>query len=591
MPTRLPEVDVVLVGMGFTGGILAKELSDAGMRVVGLERGAPRKTDPDFSVPMVRDELRYAVRQELMQNPVRDTLTFRNDRSQEALPIRRLGSFLPGEGVGGAGVHWNGNFWRWTPVDHAIRTHYTERYGSSYIPDDMNLQDWGIGYEELEPYYDQFERVIGVSGKAGNIRGEVQPGGNPFEGARARDFPMPPLERSHATQLFSDAATERGYHPFPRPASNASQAYTNSHGMRLAPCQYCGHCERFGCEANAKGSPHITVIPAALRNPTFELRTHAWVTQVVRDSTDRRATGVTYTDMTNGEEFEQPASVVVLCAYAINNVHLMLLSGIGDPYDPVDNTGVVGKNYCYQVDGGVALFFEDAIFNPFMGAGGLGAAIDDFHSNDAFDRAALGVIGGGTIGTGTSGGRPIRSRGVPPGTPRWGSEWKRETAKWYGRRMGIGGSASNMPNRYNHYDLDPTYRNPFGQPLLRLTYDFVENDYKLSQFLAERSHEIARVLNPTILTEPRGRCGRYSIVPYQTTHNTGGTILSANPREGVVNRYLQSWDVHNLFIMGASVFTHNSAYNPTGPVGALAYWAADAIVNRYRRDPGPLVDA
>lgn len=157
--------------------------------------------------------------------------------------------------------------------------------------------------------------------------------------------------------------------------------------------------------------------------------------------------------------------------------------------------------------------------------------------------------------------------------------------------MGIGGTASNMPNRYNHYDLDPTYRNPFGQPLLRLTYDFVENDYALSRFLGQRCHEIARVLDPTLLTEPRSRRGRYSIVPYQTTHNTGGTILSANPREGVVNRYLQSWDVPNLFIMGASVFTHNSAYNPTGPVGALAYWAADAIVNLYRRNPGPLVDA
>lgn len=592
MATRLAEVDVVLVGMGFTGGILAKELSDAGFRVVGLERGGMRRTDPDFAVPRVRDELRYAIRQELMQNPVRDTLTFRNDAQQTALPIRRLGSFLPGEGVGGAGVHWNGQCWRWTPVDHAIRTHYTERYGPSYIPAEMNLQDWGVSYDELEPYYDRFERVIGVSGKAGNLAGEIQEGGNPFEGFRSREFPMPPLEPSYATELFTDAATEHGYHPFPRPASNASRAYTNPDGIRLAACQYCGHCERFGCEANAKGSPHNTVIPAALRNPSFELRPHAWVTTINRDSTGRLATGVTYTDMANGAEYEQPASLVILCAYAINNVHLLLLSGIGEPYDPRANTGVVGKNYCYQVGGaGVTLFFEDRHFNPFMGTGALGAALDDFHCNDAFDRSTPGIIGGGTISAGTSGGRPIASRAVPPGTPRWGSAWKQATARWYGRSMSIGGTASNMPSRYNYYDLDPTYRNAFGQPLLRLTYDFVENDYKTSEFLAQRVDEIAQTMNATIRTEPRSRRGRYSIVPYQTTHNTGGTILSANPREGVVNRYLQTWDVHNLFVMGASVFTHNSAYNPTGPVGALAYWAADAIVNRYMTRPGPLVDA
>ncbi len=112
--TRLKSTDVVIVGLGWTGGILSKELSEAGFRVVALERGVQRSTDPDFAVPLVRDELRFAVRHELMQNPVRDTLTFRNRSRRQRCPMRRLGSFLPGEGVGGAGVHWNGQCWRWT---------------------------------------------------------------------------------------------------------------------------------------------------------------------------------------------------------------------------------------------------------------------------------------------------------------------------------------------------------------------------------------------------------------------------------------------------------------------------------------------
>ena len=356
MTTKLKEVDVLLVGLGWTGGILAKELTEAGHQVVALERGAMRSTENDFAVPRIRDDLRYASRNDLMQNPAKDTLTIRNNPSQLALPMRRLGSFLPGEGVGGAGVHWNGVTWRWTDNELKVRSLYEERYGKNYIPADMTIQDWGVTYAELEPYYEKFERTAAVSGKAGNLRGVIQKGGNPFEGPRANEYALPPLESSHASDLFNVAATNLGHHPFPCPTANASRAYTNPDGSKFGACQYCGFCERFGCEANAKGSPHITVIPIAMKNPNFELRTHAWVTKVLKDSTGKRVTGVTYTNVLNGEEFEQPARLVVLCAYAINNVHLMLLSGIGKPYDPIAQTGVIGKNYCYQTGASATLF-------------------------------------------------------------------------------------------------------------------------------------------------------------------------------------------------------------------------------------------
>src|SRR3954467_13698817 len=117
MATKLKEVDVVVVGLGWTGGILSKELAESGLKVVALERGAMLSTDKDFAVPNIRDELRYVVRHELMQNAARDTLTIRNNPSQEALPMRKLGSFLPGEGVGGSGTHWSGPPWRWNAME------------------------------------------------------------------------------------------------------------------------------------------------------------------------------------------------------------------------------------------------------------------------------------------------------------------------------------------------------------------------------------------------------------------------------------------------------------------------------------------
>ena len=589
MAKKLPEVDVVLVGLGWTGGILAKELTQAGVKVVALERGEMRTPEQDFTVPRIRDELRYSSRNDLTQNTQRDTLTIRNNVSQDALPMRRLGSFLPGEGVGGAGAHWNGQTWRWNDTEFKIRSRYEERYGKKYIPEDMTIQDWGITYAELEPYYEKFERTAGVSGKAGNLRGQTQPGGNPFEGPRASEYPLPPLNQSLACDLFSQAAKSQGYHPFPRPTANASRAYTNPDGSKFGACEYCGFCERFGCETNAKGSPLITVIPIAMRSPNFELRTNAWVTKVLKDSSGKKVTGVMYTNTLNGEEFEQPAGMVVLTAYAINNVHLMLLSGIGKPYDPVSQTGLVGKNYCYQTGAGATLFFDDKQFNPFMSTGGLNVTMDDFNYDWNFDRAPHGFVGGFTVAGGMTHGRPISYRPMPAGTPQWGSEWKAASAKWYNSAMNISSSGSVMANRYNYFELDPNYRNAFGLPLMRMTFDYKPNEHKMGQLAAQTINNIAKSMNPTKMNPAVARTEPWSVVPYQSTHNTGGTIMGTNPGNSVVNKYLQSWDCHNLFVMGASLFPHNSAYNPTGPVGALAYWAADAIKNRYLKNPGSLV--
>jgi gluconate 2-dehydrogenase alpha chain len=591
MVTRLSETDVVVIGLGWGGGILSKELTEAGLRVVALERGEYRDARSDYALPQIRDELRFSERLDLMQNTARDTLTIRNNPSQEALPMRKLGSFSPGEVVGGTAVHWNGHTWRWTDMEFKIRSYYEERYGRNFIPEDMTLQDWGITYDELEPYYEKFERVAAVSGKAGNLRGQIQEGGNPFEAPRQNEYALPPLAQLLCSKLFSEAATGLGCHPFPRPSANASEAYVTPDGVHYGACQYCGFCTRFGCEVNAKGSPHVAVIPLAMRSPNFELRTLSWATRILKDSDGRRATGVAYTDLRSGEEYEQPASIVILSAYAINNVHLMLLSEIGQPYDPVTQTGIIGKNYCYQTGTGATLFFEGRRFNPFLCSGGTNYTFDDFNSNWDFDRGPHNFIGGYITASGFGTSLPIDYRPVPRGTPQWGAAWKEATAKWYQTAMRIAAAGSVMPNRYNYYDLDPTYKNALGLPLMRMTFDYKENEHRMGQHAADRINEIAMSMNPTHFSPATARTDPWSVVPSQSTHNQGGTIMGTNPRESAVNKYLQSWDCHNLFIVGASAYPHNSAYNPTGPLGALAYWTADAIKNRYLNNPAPLVDA
>jgi gluconate 2-dehydrogenase alpha chain len=591
MATRLKEVDAVMVGMGWTGSIMARELTKAGLTVVGLERGEDMSPHENFALPNVRDELKYTNRLELIQDPALETVTFRHRPTESALPMRRMGSFLPGNSVGGAANHWGGLHWRYHPTDHLTRSHIVQRYGAKVIPEDMTIQDWAMTYDELEPYYEKFEKLCGTSGKAGNLRGQKIEGGNIFEGPRQNEYPNPPLQMTDSALIFEKAAKELGYNPFPQPISNCSRPYVNSEGLTLGGCQYCGFCERNGCEANAKAGPHVCILPKLREEPKFTMRTRAWVSRLLYDKQARKVTGVVYTDRRTGEEFEQPAGLVVLSAYVFGNISLMFHSGIGEPYDPQTGKGAVGRNYCYQLSRmGVTMFFENREFNPFMGAPGAVMALDDV-DGDNFDHSGLGFLGGSRMACGHQDGRPINYRPVPPGTPRWGSAWKKATAKYYRHAVSIAVSGSNYANRYNYLDLDPTYRDQLGRPLLRMTYNFVENDHKVADYTVGVAYKIAQAMKPTILAPARVRRGDYDIVPYQSTHNTGGTIMGTDPKTSVVNRYLQSWDADNLFIMGASTFPQQPAYNPTGPVGALAYWTAEAITSRYLKSPGPLVHA
>ena len=160
----------------------------------------------------------------------------------------------------------------------------------------------------------------------------------------------------------------------------------------------------------------------------------------------------------------------------------------------------------------------------------------------------------------------------------------------YLKSVSVATHGSVMSYRDSYLDLDPTYRDVYGNPLLRLTFDFHDNEYKMSKFETDKAALIAKAMKPRSI-KVNYREGHYSILPYETTHNTGGAAMGSDPKTSVVNRYLQSWDVSNVFVMGSSVFPQNHGYNPTGTVGALAYWAADAIKTKYLKNPGPLVQA
>ena len=316
------------------------------------------------------------------------------------------------------------------------------------------------------------------------------------------------------------------------------------------------------------------------------------MTRILRDNTGKTATGVLYIDE-DGREVEQPADLVVLSAFQMHNVRLLLLSGIGVPYDPVSGEGIVGKNYAYQMMSETAAYFsEDVEINPFIGAGAAGLRIIDEFNSDHFDHGPHGFIGGSSIFAGATGGRPIEQMMIPPDAPKWGKEWKTAIRKHYRHSAPIGAQGSVMSYRDRYLSLDPTYKDGHGLPLLRLTFDWHDNEYKMAAFSAARVEEIVRVMKPeqqaTLLMRPGDH---YDVRIYQTTHTTGGAIIGTNPSNSFINRYSQSWDVSNLFVMGASAFPQNIGYNPTGLLAGLAYFSAAKIRDTYLKSPGPLVPA
>ena len=248
---------------------------------------------------------------------------------------------MPPNGVGGGGVHWNAETWRFLPSDFVLKTHLTERYGASFLPPDMTIQDWGVTYDDLEPHYDQFEYLCGTSGQAGNLKGQ-DPGGR----QSVRGSALAALSHSaagagrSAIRLFAKAARELGYKPFPQPSGNLSRPYVNPLGVRTGRLHLLRLLRMVRLRQLFEGEPADDDPAGAAAQVELQLfATNSEVTRINLDAAGKRATGVTFVD-TSGEEWEQPAELVILAAYSMFNVQLLLLSKIGQPYDPVANTGV-----------------------------------------------------------------------------------------------------------------------------------------------------------------------------------------------------------------------------------------------------------
>jgi gluconate 2-dehydrogenase alpha chain len=563
MAQTLPAADVVIVGLGAAGGIAALPLAQAGLDLVGLEAGT-RLTRRDFAPDEIRNNVRdwpQAVQKANHEIPTH--------RPNPDTSTTRAASHPMMNGVGGTTLHYWAQSWRLNPWDFRIVGETTRRYGRSRLPAGSTVEDWPFGYDELEPYYDRVEWETGVAGRAGNIKGTVDPAGNVFEGPRQRDYPMPPLRGTGFTDLMAAAGRSLGWKPFAGPAQINSRTFQDR-----SPCLYHGFCNRGGCHVDAKNGTNVTTIPRAEKTGRFRVVTRAHVTTIDVDR-HGRASSVRY--VTDGNEYVQPARVVLLGAYTYENVRLLLLSKSGAfPNGLSNNRGQVGRHYLSHAQGGGVTALFPFNLNTWYGLPAQGIAVDDF-ADDNFDHGPLGFIGGGNLWV-YSERRPIGAANMPTfgRAPSWGSAWKSFVRENADRVNSSYLQKTTLPYEDNYLDLDPLVKDPLGFPVIRITADYRDNERRLNEFIQDRMEQWYRAAGAVAINRnPLGTMG-------PSTHTYGGTRMGDDPETNVVDRWGFSHEVPNLGLLGGSVMGTSGARNPTLTIQALAWRTADHLVKNWK---------
>jgi choline dehydrogenase-like flavoprotein len=544
----MKRVNAVVIGAGAAGGIVAKELSVAGLSVVLLERG-PWYTANDCR----KDDLRN------QRTTVLGNAFGPEDDGNPRIAVDSTGKtriWLPSEGgyqnnaacVGGGTLSYGAQAWRYLPQDFRMRSTYGAPAGSS-------LEDWPITYDDLEPYYEKAEYEIGVSGDYS---------GTPFHGARCRPLPMPPLPPNREFQILEPAARRLGLHPFHIPMARNSVPY-NGRG----PCMRCRWCVGFACEVDAKNGSQNTVIPTALASGNCELRTECMAREILTD--DRgRARGVAFFD-SNGHLREQPCDLVVVSACAIESARLLLNSksrlypsGIGNRYD------MVGRNLQGHHYTGAVGFFDYDTFDD-IGPGASIAIAD-------YNHGTPGLCGGGMLANEFTR-LPIHMIDrLPEATPRWGLGHKQAMRATYKRNIQVFGPTQQIPTANARVTLDPAVRDKWGIPVARISGNVHPHTFEIGEIQAQRAEawlkEAGAASTIRLSSKPTGVSAGQ--------HQAGTCRMGNDPQDSVVDRDCRIHDVDNIFVIDGSVHVNNGGFNPVLTIMAIAYMASASLIRNWK---------
>ncbi len=542
----LPRVNVVVIGAGAGGGVVAKELCEAGFHVALLERGR-WYTANDCR----KDDLRNQRTSILGNNSGPDDE--RNPRVFVDLEGKRH-VVLPSEGgysnnaacVGGGTLTYGAMAWRFQPKDFRMRTTYGALEGST-------LDDWPITYDDLAPFYEKAEYEIGVSGDVSN---------DPFKGPRAKPLPMPPLPPTREYEILKPAAQRLGLHPFDLPMLRNSVPYNGR-----PPCMRCRWCVGFVCEVDAKCGTHNTVIPRALATGLCDLRLGCMVKEILTND-QGKVTGVSYFDA-HDRLHEQPADLIVLSGAAIESARLLLNSksklfpnGLGNRFD------WVGRNLQGHAYSGATGLFDFDTYDD-IGPGANIAICDYNHGNPGLRGGAM--LANEFIRL------PIQAVDMHPNDVRWGKAHKNFMRKAYRRTIRIMGPTQEMPVFDSRVQLDPVVKDFWGMPVAQLSGYRHAHTVEISNVMATKAEawlKEAGAIQTWLNLSGRDLSGGQ--------HQAGTCRMGSDPKTSVVDSWCRVHAIDNLHVIDASVHVTNGGFNPVLTILANAYRVSAHLAQSWK---------
>ena len=531
MPAAKNNSDVIVIGSGAGGGVIAKELGEAGLDVIVLEAG--RRYDPYNDYPTHATD--FEVRAGDVFAP--------KDRRRDLYTSGGTRPFFycRAKGVGGATLHYHAMSPRLHESDFRVRS------------EDGIADDWPISYADLEPFYTQVEYELGVSGPDGADA-------NPFDPPRSKTFPTPPHPFNLASRVLKRGADKLGLHLVREPLAIPTKDWNGR-----PACINAGTC-RLGCKISAKSSIDVTYIPKAERTNKVHVRSEC-MARTITTSRDGRARSVIYFDP-DGQEKEIFARVIVVAGNAVETPRLLLLSKSRlFPGGLANSSGLVGKYFTEHLS-----VFADGLFSerldPWRGVP-TGGIIQDFYATNARNDFARGW----TISVENENQWPLATARSVPG---WGAEHKARVKEIFGHKVGLATDGEQLPDERNRVRLDPIVKDIYGLPVPLLINNHWKNDLAMIDAMSSKLREILEAAGAKEVSV--GQC-----IPGSSSHYLGTCRMGNNPKSSVVDPWGRTHDVPNLFIGDGSVFVTVGAANPALTISALAARAATGIIAAFKR--------
>lgn len=544
------DYDVIIVGAGLAGGILAGVLSEGGRSVLLLERG-DALAYADVPGDHLRNHRLALYGDNTTPDPAGHPRVYVDATGREHIvPPHDARYNLNAYTVGGGSRVWGMQAWRFHPDDFRMAS----RYG---VPEGSSLADWPIGYADLAPYYDRAEHEIGVAGDhAGTTHAP-----------RARDFPLPPVPRSESAKWLARGAEKLGWSTL-----TPSLAVNTLPYQGRGACIQCAQCIGFACPTDAKNGSHNTLLPRALATGLCTLVTRAQASRILTDGTGR-ANGVEYfAPTTSGAETIErrtaKARTVIVASGAIESARLLLLSASTlHPQGLGNHSGHVGRHvqgHYYPIAYGL---LPPGVEQSLQGPGVSVATTRFNHGNP-------GVIGGAMLANDFVKLPLIFWRqSLPPGTPRWGSANKRAMRELFRRGIDVRGPVQEIPSPDSRVALDPAARDRHGLPVARLSGTTHAETIRTAEYIRGRAEEWLRASGAEQVwswpPEKKFSAGQ---------HQAGSCRMSADPRDGVTDSFGRVHGHDNLFVCDGSLHVTNGGFNPALTIMALAFRTAEHLL-------------